>query len=117
MPAYFPVYVCRSDGRLDLKDGRNEPLPNQLDPKPNSLGLSDFYRFSPPGDPKELEWRRKLGGMLMRELQGSNGNGEHSHASEAVSAHVLNLLRKESHPCRTASRLSRLRAYQDQTFR
>lgn len=75
MAPFYPLYVRRSDGKLEVKTGktsteRNEPSTEQLDIKPNTQGISDFYRECKFGDQKETDWRRKLAGMLMRELGG-----------------------------------------------
>jgi len=79
MAPFFPLYVLRSDGRLVISSKGskepNQPIASQLDSKPNAQGISDFYRECPPGDPKEIDWRRKLGGMLMRELGGAETKG------------------------------------------
>ena len=120
MPQFYPLYLRRSDGVINLKGGKNEPAPNQLDPKPNAHGIADFYRLSPTGDPKETEWRRKLGGMLIREIgdaEQSNGR-EHPQAFETtLSCLVLTLLRKELHFGRPSRELSRLRASEVQALR
>jgi hypothetical protein len=58
---------------ITLKPGKkekNEPTSDQLDPKPDKEGVSDFYRLLSPNDTKHLDWRRKLGGMLIREIGG-----------------------------------------------
>lgn len=78
MAPFYPLYVRRSDGKLEVKAGKartepNEPFKDQLDIKPNAQGISDFYRECKFGDAKEIDWRRKLAGMLMREL----GENEH----------------------------------------
>lgn len=78
MTIFYPLFVRRSDGKLEAsktaasKDARevNEPTDAQLDPKPNAQGVSDYYRLCEPGHGKEVDWRRKLGGMLVRELAG-----------------------------------------------
>lgn len=48
----------------------NEPTTEQLDTRPDTKGVSDYYRLCDPGHGKEVDWRRKLGGMLVRELAG-----------------------------------------------
>lgn len=81
MVAFFPLYIRRSDGTLEAagKGPResNQPTDAQLDSKPDSHGVSDFYRECPAGDAKEVDWRRKLGGMLMRELGGAETKGSY----------------------------------------
>ena len=84
MAPYFPLYVSRSDGKSEVisaKSNRkesNEPTAAQLDDKPDSKGISDFYKKLEIGDAKEVDWRRKLGGMLIRELGGKEHLGESS---------------------------------------
>lgn len=80
MAPFFPLYIRRSDGKTEIKSSSsskepNQPQPDQLDTTPNAQGISDFYRQSHPGEGKELDWRRKLGGMLMREIGGKEANG------------------------------------------
>lgn len=73
MAPFYQLFVRRSDGKLQTKTSskltleHNEPTPDQLDTKPNAKGICDYYRECQPGNAKELDWRRKLGGMLMRE--------------------------------------------------
>ncbi|PNS18379.1 hypothetical protein CAC42_6196 [Sphaceloma murrayae] len=73
MGRFYPLYVRRSDGKLHvvsrhkLKE-KNEPTPDQLDRKPDSNGISDYYREVDIDEQKHLDWRRKLGGMLARDL-------------------------------------------------
>ncbi|GAB7350788.1 hypothetical protein MBLNU459_g1329t1 [Dothideomycetes sp. NU459] len=73
MGRFFPLYVRRSDGKLETvnthkRKEANQPTPEQLDMKPDANGTSDYYREVPMDEPKHLDWRRKLGGMLAREL-------------------------------------------------
>lgn len=73
MAPHYPLYVKRSDGQLDTKSSKsarepNEPPPDQLSQKPNAQGVCDFYRQCGLGDAKEEDWRRKLAGMLIREI-------------------------------------------------
>lgn len=79
MAPFYSVYARRSDGLLatskagSLKASKepNEPTSAQLDSKPSAQGVSDYYRLCEPGHGKEVDWRRKLGGMLVRELGGT----------------------------------------------
>lgn len=80
MAPFFPVYIARSDGKLEIttKSGKkelNQPTDDQLDSSPDKRGVSDFYKKLEDGDAKEVDWRRKLGGMLMRELGGKEHQG------------------------------------------
>lgn len=77
MTRFYPVYARRSDGRLEvLAKGKrkevNEPTAEQLDQKSDKNGVSDYYREVSPDESKHLDWRRKLGGMLARELLGKD---------------------------------------------
>lgn len=47
---------------------RNEPTPEQLDRTADANGITDFYREVDLDEQKHLDWRRKLGGMLARDL-------------------------------------------------
>jgi hypothetical protein len=84
MTLFSVVYLRRSDGKLEILNRsrireKNEPTKEQLDPKPNAKGVSDYYRTLGQQDSKHLDWRRKLAGMLMKELGGkefSYGKGE-----------------------------------------
>ena len=92
MAPFFAVYPRRSDGRLQISKAgslksaqeSNEPTIAQLDSKPNAQGVSDYYRICEPGHSKEVDWRRKLGGMLIREVGGaSEVQGALEHVDEA----------------------------------
>ena len=86
MTRFFPLYVRRSDGRVEalLKGKRkelNQPTDDQLDQRPDKNGISDYYREVSIDEAKHLDWRRKLGGMLAREMDWKDknaqlGNGE-----------------------------------------
>jgi hypothetical protein len=74
MARFYPVYARRSDGKLEIvAKGKvketNQPTPSQLSQKPDKDGVSDYYRQVGADEMKSLDWRRKLGGMLARELQ------------------------------------------------
>lgn len=79
MTRFYPVYVRRSDGKLEVvtKKGteKNEPTPEQLDRTPNAKGVSDYYREIAYDEVKHLDWRRKLAGMLLREIGGKEYQG------------------------------------------
>jgi len=80
MPNFLPIYIRRSDGTLKYPAGRagadkgeqkmiyNRPDPKYLDRTVGDDGSYNYYRELGQNDPKNIEWRRKLGGMLMREL-------------------------------------------------
>lgn len=72
MGRFYPIYLRRSDGKLETvshgKRELNQPTSAQLNTKPNADGISDFYRLVTIDEPKHLDWRRKIGGMLARDL-------------------------------------------------
>lgn len=77
MGRFYPLYVRRSDGKLEVAGHHkrkefNQPLPEQLDTKPDANGVSDYYREVSIEESKHLDWRRKLGGMLARDLGASD---------------------------------------------
>ena len=82
MPPYYMIFTHRSDGQLATSSkGKetepNEPTSEQLDQTPDANGMMDYYKAVAPGDQKEIEWRRKLGGMLMRELGDDEQKSRH----------------------------------------
>lgn len=74
MATYYPVTVCRSDGLLEVATNHgmelNQPTPNQLNDKPDEKGNVNYYRRLSESDAKAIDWRRKIGGMLMNILGG-----------------------------------------------
>ncbi|KAK5165577.1 uncharacterized protein LTR77_009106 [Saxophila tyrrhenica] len=73
MARFYPLYVRRSDGKREVlakgkRSETNQPTDEQLDQKPDRNGISDYYREVGIDESKHLDWRRKLGGMLAREL-------------------------------------------------
>ncbi|KAF2716020.1 hypothetical protein K431DRAFT_279784 [Polychaeton citri CBS 116435] len=73
MARFYPLYIRRSDGKLEIvskgkRHELNQPTDEQMDQKPDKNGVSDFYREIPADEAKHVDWRRKLGGMLAREL-------------------------------------------------
>ena len=76
---FYPIFASKSDG-LDVvsykgKPLRNGPSQDQLDRSPNAQGQCDYYRVIEKDDPKHVDWRKKLGGMLLRELGGKQHQG------------------------------------------
>ncbi|RAL59635.1 hypothetical protein DID88_006494 [Monilinia fructigena] len=55
MTPLYPVIICRSDGQLETitKTGEDED------------GNVDCYKKLEDDEPKAVDWRRKIGGMLM----------------------------------------------------
>ncbi|KAL6702561.1 hypothetical protein ACN47E_001344 [Coniothyrium glycines] len=74
MTQFWPIFASRSDG-VQMVNQKNKPLRNgpteeQLNKKPNDQGQADYYRLIERDDPKHVDWRKKLGGMLLREVGG-----------------------------------------------
>ena len=69
---FWPIFPQRSDGRTVVNNKgapvRNGPTESQLDRTPNEQGQSDYYRLIEKEDAKHVDWRKKLGGMLLREI-------------------------------------------------
>ncbi|APA13182.1 hypothetical protein SS1G_14092 [Sclerotinia sclerotiorum 1980 UF-70] len=79
MAPFYPITICRSDGQLEVitKTGvkeLNQPTPAQLSDKEDAEGNVDCYKKLEYDEPKAVDWRRKIGGMLMHYL----GGKEHS---------------------------------------
>ncbi|KAL8931238.1 MAG: hypothetical protein Q9211_007118, partial [Gyalolechia sp. 1 TL-2023] len=75
MAPYFPLYVLRSDGKSEIltkarKKESNLPTDDQLDSRSDARGGVDYFKELESGDAKEVDWRRKLGGMLIHEIGG-----------------------------------------------
>ncbi|KAL9597300.1 MAG: hypothetical protein Q9219_005224 [cf. Caloplaca sp. 3 TL-2023] len=65
--------MARSDGKSEIttkarKKEFNVPTEDQLDNRPDARGNVDYFKELELGDAKEVDWRRKLGGMLMNEI-------------------------------------------------
>ncbi|KAJ8109991.1 hypothetical protein OPT61_g7049 [Boeremia exigua] len=74
LTSFYPIFASKSDG-LDVVNQkgsvvRNGPTQEQLDRSPNAQGQCDYYRLIEKDDPKHIDWRKKLGGMLLREIGG-----------------------------------------------
>ncbi|KAH7061952.1 transcription-silencing protein Clr2-domain-containing protein [Paraphoma chrysanthemicola] len=72
--SFWPIFAVKSDGHDVVNQKgrvvRNGPTQEQLDRTPNDQGQCDFYRLIEKDDPKHIDWRKKLGGMLLREIGG-----------------------------------------------
>lgn len=74
MPQLQLVYISRSDGALSTITGKakkkedNGPTSTQLQKTKAEKGVFSWYQELPIGDPKNLDWRRKLGGLLVKEV-------------------------------------------------
>ena len=80
MAPYRPIHLTRSDGKLEIlsksrKKEANAPTADQLDSRPDAKGNTDYFKELELGDAKEVDWRRKLGGMLIREIGGPEHPG------------------------------------------
>lgn len=80
MAPFYPVTICRSDGQLETitKTGvkeSNQPTPAQLNDKEDAEGNVDCYIELEYDEPKAIDWRRKIGGMLMHYLGGKDHAG------------------------------------------
>jgi enterochelin esterase-like enzyme len=68
------MYIARSDGKKTVKQSKsklreeNQPTKSQLEKSIDKEGIESFYQAVPIGHAKSMEWRKKLGGMLMKEL-------------------------------------------------
>ena len=75
------IYLARSDGKLEVvKAGvkeDNNPTKEQLSTELDANGLPNFYEQLSITHNKNREWRRKLGGMLMRELGKEETTGKY----------------------------------------
>lgn len=78
--SFYPIFASKSDGHdiVNQKGSvlRNGPSQEQLDRSPNAQGQCDYYRLIEKDDPKHIDWRKKLGGMLLREIGGKQHEGE-----------------------------------------
>ena len=102
MTRFYPLYVRRSDGKVEVtakgkRQELNQPTSEQLDQKPDKNGVSDYYREVSIDETKHLDWRRKLGGMLAREMdwkEKSTQAGQGTHAiilyRDLVNRHLIN---------------------------
>ena len=71
---FWPLFPRQSDGHEAVRQKgimvKNGPSAQQLDRTPNAQGQCDYYRPIDKDEPKHLDWRKKLGGMLLREIGG-----------------------------------------------
>lgn len=77
MGVFNGLIPCRSDGAFDIRTKNgvkelNQPTASQLNATPDNSGNVDCYRRIEPESEKDVDWRRKLGGMLadtLKEIQ------------------------------------------------
>lgn len=76
---FWPVFPRKSDGQEAVQQKglmiKNGPNAQQLDRTPNAQGIADYYRLLDKDEPKHVDWRKKLGGMLLREIGGKQHEG------------------------------------------
>jgi len=74
MSKFFPVMVHRTDGMLSTGSNSepNEPQQAQKETAVDAQGIADYLRKIDPDGEKAVDWRRKLGGMLMQILVGND---------------------------------------------
>ncbi|CAG8977972.1 hypothetical protein HYALB_00001853 [Hymenoscyphus albidus] len=94
MPLYYPITIVRSDGlfAVPTRSGTsepNEPTAAQQDDTPDSKGMVDCYKRLDPEEPKAVDWRRKLGGMLMHRLGGKEHLNKSYILAEIPEGYVL----------------------------
>ncbi len=53
----------------------NQPTAAQMSDTPDASGVVDCYKKLEPDEAKAVDWRRKLGGMLMHLLGGKEHAG------------------------------------------
>jgi len=79
MAPYYPLYVCRTDGLFKVStragDELNQPTDAQIRDTPDAKGNVDCYKKLEHDDPKHIDWRRKLGGMMMHLVGGKDHSG------------------------------------------
>jgi hypothetical protein len=82
MVAYHEVAITRSDGKRYFNhNGKvipNKPGKKDRDRTPDAEGKVEYYLRLDSSNAKEIDWRRKLGGMLMREQGGKEAEGKTS---------------------------------------
>ncbi|KAH8622269.1 hypothetical protein IG631_22991 [Alternaria alternata] len=118
MTPFFPIFASKSDGQhiVNLKGRplRNGPTEEQLNTTPNDQGQRDFYRLIDKDDPKHQDWRKKLGGMLLREVGGKQQEGRQGARRMADCRLTCDRQVAAMHPVGAAGKLRPLRAHQDQ---
>lgn len=80
---FWPIFSRRSDGQQTVNQKgivlNNCPNAQQLDRTPNAQGQCDYYRLIERDEPKHVDWRKKLGGLMLREIGGKKFEGECPH--------------------------------------
>src|SRR2546421_10444811 len=73
MPDFHAIHQYRSDGVLAISGGpggtqKNRPTDDQLKKTKDASGITRCYTKINHGNQKDVEWRKKLGGMLAKEI-------------------------------------------------
>ncbi|KAE8443425.1 hypothetical protein EG329_001906 [Mollisiaceae sp. DMI_Dod_QoI] len=94
MPTYYPLIVCRSDGQLEVitRSGvkeLNQPTAAQLNDTPDANGNVDCYKRLEHDEAKAVDWKRKLGGMLMHLLGGKEQTNKNYMLKELPEGYTL----------------------------
>ena len=81
MPPYYPLICHRTDGQFEVATRSgvkevNQPTAEQMNDTPDANGNVDCYKKLDTEDAKHVDWRRKLGGMLMHLLGGKEHAGK-----------------------------------------
>jgi len=88
MAPYYPLTIHRSDGQFEVATRSgvkevNQPTIQQMNDTPDANGNVDCYKKLEVDEAKHVDWRRKLGGMLMHLLGGK------AHAGKLHSLHNI----------------------------
>ncbi|KAI9679357.1 MAG: hypothetical protein M1817_005379 [Caeruleum heppii] len=83
MAPFYPIYISRSDGKVEIRGPGsrveiNRPTPEQMsqEPLPDTKDFKDYYVKLEDADPKAIDWRRKLAAMLVRALPQTQHQGK-----------------------------------------
>jgi len=81
MAPYYPLTIHRSDGQFEVATRSgvkevNQPTTQQMNDTPDANGNVDCYKKLEVDEAKHVDWRRKLGGMLMHLLGGKTHAGK-----------------------------------------
>ena len=74
MPSLKLLYIGRSDGTLSTtipkskRQESNGPTKDQLEKRRGDNGVYSYYQELTIEDAKSIDWRKKLGGLLVREV-------------------------------------------------
>jgi hypothetical protein len=127
MTQFWPIFATKSDGQHIVNQKgrpmRNGPTEEQLNQTANDQGQRDFYRLIEKDDPKHMDWRKKLGGMLLREIGGKQHEGKREREREVDARRIrdrgLTAGRQMAtdYSLGTSRKLRLVRAHQDESGR